>query len=72
MMPNDVDEYATMRLNSLITPSENMMKRHDRAEEAQVEAGIEQMILVFEQLELDARRHFLAADFRQLDDARRE
>src|ERR1051326_5053955 len=44
-------------------------QRDDRAGETEVEAGIEEMLLVFEQAEFDPDWDFLPADFGELDQA---
>src|SRR5262249_27185967 len=49
----------------------NQDQRYNRAGETQVEAGIEQMVFIFEQFQFDPRLHPLTADFRQFDQASR-
>src|SRR6266566_6762268 len=44
-------------------------QRDNRAGEAEVKAGIEKMLLVLEQAQLDARWDFLASDFGKLHEA---
>ena len=69
MMPNDVEEYAAMRLN-LTSPMRGDDQRDDGADEAEVKAGVEQVVFIFQQPELHARRDLLPADFRQFHQAR--
>src|SRR5207237_5938998 len=44
-------------------------QRDNRSDKAEVKTGVEEMILVLQQLKFDPRRDVLAADFRQLDQA---
>ena len=52
-------------------PQRHQDQRDDGAREAQVEPGVEEVVFVLQQLQLDARRQVLPADFRQLDQAGR-
>ena len=44
-------------------------QRDNRAGKAQVESGVEKVLLVLEQPQFDARRNLLAPDFGELDEA---